>query len=216
VNYLESMQIISTNIGNLKQITWNGRQLQTGIFKYPTNSPLFLKKEIVANDAIANRKVHGGIHKACYLFSTKHYPYWEKRYPNLNWNWGMFGENLSISDMDETSMRIGDIYKIGSALVQISQPREPCFKLGIRFGTQQILKDFIDYGFPGTYIKILEEGEVSPEDELILIKPSDNLLTVYKFFQLLYAKKKDKKILKLAIDNIALPEHKREGLKKYL
>ncbi|WP_019670407.1 MOSC domain-containing protein [Eudoraea adriatica] len=210
------MHIISTNIGNLKQITWKGKQLQTGIFKYPTHSPLLLKKELVANDAIANRKVHGGIHKACYLFSTKHYPYWEKRYPNLNWNWGMFGENLSISDMDETYMRIGDIYKIGSALVQISQPREPCFKLGIRFGTQQILKDFIDHGFPGTYVKILEEGEVSPEDELILIKPSDNLLTVYQFFQLLYAKKKDKKVLKLAIDNTALPENKREGLKKYL
>lgn len=210
------MRVLSTNIGNLTQITWNGKQLQTGIFKSPTNSPLFLKKEIVANDTIANRKVHGGIYKACYLFSGKHYPYWEKRYPNLKWNWGMFGENLSVSNMDETQLRIGDIYKIGSALVQISQPREPCFKLGIRFGTQQILKDFINHGFPGTYVKILEEGEVSPKDELILIKRSDNLLTVHQFFQLLYAKKKDKNLLKLAIDNIALPEKKREGLKKYL
>ncbi|MGB5459518.1 MAG: MOSC domain-containing protein, partial [Eudoraea sp.] len=149
------MQVLSTNIGNLTKITWNGKVLSTGIFKYPTSSPLVLEKETVANDSIADRRVHGGIHKACYLFSVKHYPYWKKRYPDLEWNWGMFGENLSVTEMDETQIRIGDIYKIGSALVQISQPREPCFKLGVRFGNQQILKEFIEYGFPGTYVKVL-------------------------------------------------------------
>jgi len=101
-------------------------------------------------------------------------------------------------------------------LVQISQPREPCFKLGIRFGTQQILKEFIEYGFPGTYVKILEEGQVSSGDKLILIEPSANSLTVQQFFKLLYAKEKDEKILRLAIENLALPEYKRERLKKYL
>ncbi len=210
------MQVLSTNIGNLTKINWNGKELSTGIFKYPTSSPLVLEIEKVANDSIADRKVHGGIYKACYLFSAEHYPYWKNRYPDLDWNWGMFGENLSVSGMDESEIRIGDIYKIGSALVQISQPREPCFKLGIRFGTQQILKEFIDYGFPGTYVKILEEGQVSSGDKLILIEPSDNLLTVQQFFKLLYTKEKDEKILRLAIENLALPEYKRERLKKYL
>lgn len=210
------MQVLSTNIGNLTKINWNGKELNTGIFKHPTSSPLVLETEKVVNDSIADRKVHGGVYKACYLFSTKHYPYWKNRYPNLDWNWGMFGENLSVSDMDETELKIGDIYKIGSALVQISQPREPCFKLGIRFGTQKVLKEFIEYGFPGTYVKILEEGQVSSGDELTLIQPSDNLLTVHQFFQLLYAKEKDEKILKLAIENLALPEYQRERLKKYL
>jgi len=210
------MQVLSTNIGNLTKITWNGKVLSTGIFKYPTSSPLVLDKETVANDSIADRRVHGGIHKACYLFSVKHYPYWKKRYPDLEWNWGMFGENLSVTEMDETQIRIGDIYKIGSALVQISQPREPCFKLGVRFGNQQILKEFIEYGFPGAYVKVIEEGQVSSGDNLSLVKPSDNLLTVHQFFQLLYAKKKDEKILRLAIENLALPEYKRERLKKYL
>ncbi len=210
------MQVLSTNIGNLTRITWNGKVLSTGIFKYPTSSPLVLEKETVVNDSIADRRVHGGIHKACYLFSVKHYPYWKNRYQNLEWNWGMFGENLSVTEMDETQIRIGDIYKIGSALVQISQPREPCFKLGVRFGTQQILKEFIEYGFPGTYVKVLEEGQVSSGDNLSLVKPSDNLLTVHQFFQLLYAKKKDEKVLKLATENLALPEYKRDRLKKYL
>lgn len=210
------MQVLSTNIGNLTKINWNGKELNTGIFKYPTNNPIFLEKESVAHDAIANRKVHGGAYKACYLFSVDHYPYWKSIYSELDWNWGMFGENLSVSGLDETKIRIGDIYKIGKALVQISQPREPCFKLGIRFGTQNILKEFIEYGFPGTYVKILEEGRVSSGDELILIQASDNPLTVFQFFQLLYAKEKDQKILKLAIENLALPEGKRERLKKYL
>jgi len=210
------MQVLSTNIGNLTKINWNGKELSTGIFKHPTNLPLVLEKEAVINDSIADRKVHGGIYKACYLFSDIHYPYWKNRYPDLDWNWGMFGENLSVSGMNETEIRIGDIYKIGSALVQISQPREPCFKLGIRFGTQQILKEFIEYGFSGTYVKVLEEGQVSSGDKLILIKPSENLLTVHQLFQLLFAKKKDEKILKLAIENLALPEYKRERLKKYL
>ncbi len=210
------MQVLSTNIGNLTKINWNGKEFNTGIFKHPTSSPLVLETEKVMNDSIADRKVHGGVYKACYLFSTEHYSYWKKGYPNLDWNWGMFGENLSVSGMDETQLRIGDIYKIGSALVQISQPREPCFKLGIRFGTQKILKEFIEYGFPGTYVKILEEGQVSSGDKLTLIEPSANLLTVHQFFQLLYAKKKDEKVLKLAIENLALPEYKRERLKKYL
>lgn len=210
------MQVISTNIGNLTKINWKGKVLNTGIFKYPTSSPLLLEKESVANDAIANRKVHGGTYKACYLFSENHYPYWKNRYPELDWNWGMFGENLSVSGMDETQIRIGDIYKIGKALVQISQPREPCFKLGIRFGTQQILKEFIEYGFPGTYVKILEEGLVSSGDRLTLIEASDSPLTVFEFFKLLYAREKDQKVLKLALENSALPELKRERLKKYL
>ena len=210
------MQVLSTNIGNLTKINWNGKELSTGIFKHPTSSPLVLEIEKVAKDSIADRKVHGGIYKACYLFSAEHYPYWKNRYPDLDWNWGMFGENLSVSGMDESEIRIGDTYKIGSALVQISQPREPCFKLGIRFGTQQILKEFIDYGFPGTYVKILEEGQVSSRDRLTLIQPSVNLLTVQQFFKLLYTKEKDEKIIRLAIENLALPEYKRERLKKYL
>lgn len=210
------MQVLSINIGKLTRINWNGKELNTGIYKYPTSSPLFLEKESVANDAIANRKVHGGAYKACYLFSVNHYPYWKNKYPKLDWNWGMFGENLSVSGMDETQIRIGDIYKIGRALVQVSQPREPCFKLGIRFGTQDILKEFIEYGYPGTYVKILEEGIVSSGDDFTLVRASDNSLTVHQFFQLLYAKEKDQKVLKLAIENLALPEGKRERLKKYL
>ncbi|WP_400073987.1 MOSC domain-containing protein [Zobellia russellii] len=210
------MKIISTNIGSPTTITWNGKEELTGIFKYPVEAPLFLGKTDVANDTVIDRKHHAGLNKACFLFSTEHYEYWKSLYPSLDWNWGMFGENLSVSNFDESVIRIGDIYKIGSALVQVSQPREPCYKLGIRFQNQSILKQYIDYGFPGTYVRILEEGEVKVGDELLLVEQSQNALTVKDFYQLLFTRQKDPQILQLALTNTSLPEYKRERLKKFL
>ncbi|RKN78125.1 MOSC domain-containing protein [Ulvibacterium marinum] len=210
------MRIISTNIGQPTTILWNNKKEQTGIFKYPVSEPLFLEKESVAQDTISNRKVHGGVHKACYLFSMDQYPYWKGLYPHLEWNWGMFGENLTIEGLDETQIRIGDIFRIGTALVQVSQSREPCYKLGVRFGNQDILRQFIDHGYSGAYVRILEEGQVRTGDILQLEQASENPLTVKQFFNFLFERKKNPDILQLAIANTALPERKRERLKKYL
>jgi len=216
VFYLYRMKIISTNIGKSTTITWNGAEEQTGIYKYATTTALHLTSEGVQNDTISNTKVHGGINKACYLFSSNQYQYWKKLYPNLDMNWGMFGENLTIENLDEATLRIGDIYKIGTALVQVSQPREPCYKLGIRFGTQKILKQFIDHNHPGAYVRVLEEGIVKKEDVCSLVEQSKNTLTIQDFYKLLFAKEKNLELVRLAITNTALPEHKRAQLNKYL
>jgi MOSC domain-containing protein YiiM len=210
------MKIISTNIGNPTTFSWKGKEELTGIYKYPTQAPLFLGKTDVENDTVVDRKHHGGEHKACYMFSSEHYPYWKSKYPHLEWDWGMFGENLTIEGLNESKIRIGDIYSMGSSLVQISQPREPCYKLGIRFGTQDIIKQYIDYGNPGTYVRILEQGHVKNGDSLELTEQSKNPLTVQQFYKLLYAKEKHVHLVNLAIDNAALPDYKRERLKKYL
>lgn len=210
------MKIISTNIGKATTFLWNGREEQTGIFKYPTDEPLFLSKMDVLKDTVIDREHHAGINKACYLFPSDRYPYWKGMYPELNWDWGMFGENLTIKGLDESIMRIGDIYKIGNAVVQVSQPREPCYKLGVRFGNAKILKEFIDYGYSGTYVRILKEGEVKNGDELILQKKSENTLTVKECFQIILAKQKDPVLLQKAINNPSLPEYKRDRLKKYV
>lgn len=210
------MKIISTNIGKATTFLWNGREEQTGIFKYPTDEPLFLSKMDVLKDTVIDREHHAGINKACYLFPSDHYPYWKGMYPELNWDWGMFGENLTVEGLDESIMRIGDIYKIGNAIVQVSQPREPCYKLGVRFGNAKILKEFIDYGSSGTYVRILEEGEVKNGDELILQEKSENTLTVKECFQIILARQKDPVLLQKAINNPSLPEYKRDRLKKYV
>ena len=214
--YLYDMKIISTNIGKATTFLWNGREEQTGIFKSPTNEPLLLGKMDVLKDTVIDRVHHAGINKACYLFASDHYPYWKGIYPELNWDWGMFGENLTVEGLDESTMRIGDIYKIGNVVVQVSQPREPCYKLGVRFGNAKILKEFIDYGYSGTYVRILEEGQVKNGDELILQEKSQNTLTVRECFQIILAKEKDPILLQKAINNPSLPEYKRDRLKKYV
>lgn len=210
------MQIISTNIAKPTRILWRGKQVTTGIYKKPTNQPLYLGKENVKGDEVSDRKVHGGIYKACYLFSAEHYQYWKNLYPELDWNWGLLGENLTVSGLDETKIHIGDIYKIGTALVQITQPREPCYKFGVKFGTQKVLKQFIAHGFPGTYVRVLEEGHVAVNDNLTLIERPKKSLTTSQFFNLLYAKEKNQELLNIAIENEALPLKKRVKLAAYI
>lgn len=210
------MQIISTNIGVPTRILWNGNSELTGIFKYPVAEALFLGKTDVSKDTVIDRVHHAGINKACYLFSADQYAYWKALYPDLEWDWGMFGENLTVAGLDESQIRIGDIYRIGTALVQISQPREPCYKLGVRFGTQEILRQFIERNHPGTYVRILEEGTVQKGDRVELQQRSNNSLTVQQFYALLYAKEKSKVTLQLFMSNESVPEYKKERYKKFL
>jgi MOSC domain-containing protein YiiM len=210
------MKITSTNIAKPTTIIWNDKEVITGIYKAPINESIYLGKYDVKGDEVTDRKYHGGEFKACYLFSENHYEYWKNLYPNLDWNWGMFGENLTVSGLDETKIMIGDIYKVGEALIQITQPREPCFKFGVKFGSQRALKQFIDYGFSGTYVRVLEEGLVKTGDKFQLVKQAENSITTYQFFDLLFSKEKNKNLIKLIQNNDALPIKKRDKLKAYL
>ncbi|MGB5236746.1 MAG: MOSC domain-containing protein [Flavobacteriaceae bacterium] len=210
------MRVISTNLASSREILWKGNKISTGIYKSPVEGHIYLKSEHVENDLIADRKVHGGIHKACYLFSSQEYSYWKPLYPNLDWDWGMFGENLTVDGLDESAVFIGDIYKIGTAEVEVSQPREPCFKLGVRFGNQGILAQFIERSFPGFYVRILKEGKVSHGDPISLISRSPVELTIKEFFELLFSKEKNQEKLQMALSNEAIPERKRLKLKRYI
>ena len=210
------MKIIATNIAKPTTIVWNGKTQTTGIYKYPTKEGIYLNKEEVKGDEVSDRKHHGGIFKACYLFSEDHYAYWQNLYPNLDFNYGIFGENLTVKGLDETKISVGDIYKIGTALVQVTQPREPCFKLGIRFGTQAILKQFIKHARPGTYVRVLEEGLIKPGDKMILEQAATNSLTTTQLFSLLFAKQKDQSQLALIVNNDAIPLKKRQKLAAFI
>ncbi len=210
------MKIISTNIAKPTTIIWNGKEETTGIYKTPANEPIYLGKTDVKNDEITDRIHHGGFYKACYMFSTEQYPYWKNLYPHLDWSWGMFGENLTVSGFDETQVYLGDIYKVGEALVQISQYREPCYKLGYKFGTQMVIKQFIEHGFGGTYLSILEEGFVRVNDEFVLVKRPEESLTVSQLFHLVHTKNKDQNLLKIAVKSLALPPKKQAFLSSYI
>ncbi|NCQ14839.1 MAG: MOSC domain-containing protein [Flavobacteriales bacterium] len=210
------MKIISTNLATPTTIIWNGKEETTGIYKNPTNKPIFIGKSDVKNDEVSDREHHGGFYKACYMFSAEQYPYWKNLYPNLEWNWGMFGENLTVSEFDETQVYLGDIYKVGEALVQISQYREPCYKLGFKFGTQTVLKQFIEHGFGGTYLSILEEGYVNVDDTFNLVKRPENRISVADLFRLIHSKDKDQDLLKIVTNSEAIPPKKQALLKSYI
>lgn len=210
------MKVIATNIGTPRTFTWNGAEEQTGIFKYPTEEGLFLTINDVKGDTVIDRVHHGGTHKACYLFSADYYPYWKEQHPNHEWDWGMFGENLTVSGMDESQIRVGNIYKIGTATVQVSQPREPCYKLGIRFGTQEIISQFIAHNHPGTYVKILKEGTVKTGAQIELIEESKNTLTVQQFYELMFQKEKPQSVLELFMSNDSVPQYKKDRFLKYI
>lgn len=210
------MKIVSTNIGKQTKFIWNGKEETTGIFKKPTGQPIFLTKNDVLSDEVSNRLNHGGYYKACYLFSVEQYPYWKELYPHLDWSWGMFGENLTVSGFDERDVYLGDIYKVGDALVQVSQYREPCYKLGHKFGTQKVLKQFIQHGFGGTYLSIIDEGYVNVDDEFILTERPKSSLTVADLFHLVHAKQKDQDLLKIAANSKAIPPKKRLLFSNYV
>ncbi|WP_026461248.1 MOSC domain-containing protein [Adhaeribacter aquaticus] len=210
------MKIISTNIGKPTVFIWNGKEETTGIYKKPTGKPIYLTRNDVVNDEVSNRLNHGGFYKACYLFSAEQYPYWQKLYPNLDWSWGMFGENLTVSEFDERRVFLGDTYKVGEALVQVSQYREPCYKLAHKFGTSLIIKQFIEHGFGGTYLSILEEGYVDINDEFTLVERPKLTLSVSDLFNLIHAKEKDQNLLKIAVESRAIPRKKRVLLSSYL
>ncbi|WP_396601711.1 MOSC domain-containing protein [Algibacter sp. R77976] len=210
------MKITSTNTAKPTTIIWNGKEVITGIYKTPTKAPIFLGTSDVKGDEVTDRKHHGGEFKACYLFSEDHYEYWKNLYPNLDWHWGMFGENLTVSRLNEKEIHVGNIYKLGDALIQITEPREPCFKLGAKFGNQNILKQFIKHSFPGTYIRVLKEGHVKTGDTLELVEKAKNSITTSQFFDLLYDKEKNKAHIESIQTNDAIRKSKRDKLKAFL
>lgn len=173
---------MSLNIGEKKTIFWHEKMVETGIFKSSVKGPLLLGKEDVDQDNVMDRRVHGGIDKAVYGFSFEHYEYFKSLHPKLNWQFGMFGENLTFSKLDEDKINVGDIYQLGETTLQASGPRKPCFKLGIRFENPIIIEQFWNTTRSGIYFRVLKTGFVSIDDELILVDKSINTPTIAEVF----------------------------------
>ena len=207
------MKIISTNIGQPVTVIKNGKEVKTGIYKQSVNQPIALGFTDVVGDAVMDRESHGGIDKACYLYSADHYLFWQQQFPELEWSAGMFGENLTVEGLNEANVMIGDIYAIGTAIVQVSEPRRPCSILGIRFGTQKIVKEFYNSNYPGFYIRVLEEGQVKSGDQFILKERTENI-SVKEVYSLLTNNKKNIAFAMKVISIASLAEDSKTAIKE--
>ena len=209
------MKVVSVNIGKKQLVNWKGKEEYTGIYKYPVDTSIYLGDEDVDGDDVVDRKYHGGTYMACYIYSADHYSYWKELYPDLEWDYGMFGENITIEGLNEKDFNLGDVYQLGGAKVQISQPRKPCYKLGIRFGTQAILKQYINADYPGIYLHVIENGEVKVGDELKLIQKHPDKIGLLEAYHLQYDSTEDDidRINEILLSEVVTPDV-RSGLLK--
>ena len=172
------MKVLSVNVGLPRKILFNGQIITTAIFKDPVKGPISLRKLNLDGDKQADLTVHGGLDKAVYSYPSEHYVYWRKQFPNTDLVWGMFGENFTTEGLFEDAVNVGDQFQIGSAKLVATQPRMPCYKLGVRFGRMDVIRRFMASGRPGIYFKVLKEGEVKTGDQIENIKRDENNVTV--------------------------------------
>lgn len=167
--------VLQINVSLPTIVNFNGNKIETGIFKKPVSGKVKVSRLNLEGDAQADLTVHGGPDKAVYAYPLEQYDYWKTELSNSNLEWGVFGENLTVEGFDESDVCIGDRLKIGSAMFAVTQPRMPCFKLGIRFGDPTIVKRFYKSGKWGFYLSVLEEGEIETGDEIIVADRSSDI-----------------------------------------
>lgn len=183
------MKIISTNISKAKTILHNGKEIQTGIFKVPTSDEVTIEKVNIIGDEQADLINHGGAHKAVYAFSFDHYDYWKGVLGNKNLSSGMFGENFTISGFSEDNIHIGDQFRLGTALLEVSQPRVPCFKLGIALDNKSAPKLFTQHYCTGVYFRVLVPGIAKTGDLVSIEKKTAHEISIKTLFQAYFDKK---------------------------
>ena len=183
------MRLRSVNCGLPREVDWHGTAVTTSIFKEPVSGRVRLRTLNLDGDRQSDLRVHGGEHKAVYCYPVQHYEYWKEELPGRELPMGVFGENFTIeSGPDEDSAYIGDRFSVGTAEVVVTQPRLPCYKLGIRFGTDEMVKWFLASGRTGFYLAVTREGEVGAGDELTLISREAKSIPISAITRLYVAK----------------------------
>jgi MOSC domain-containing protein YiiM len=183
------MRVISVNVGLPREVTWHGTSVSTGIFKEPVTRRIALRKLNLEGDGQADLTVHGGEYKAVYCYPLEHYDYWRKELPDRELPMGVFGENFMLDSSPEESVHLGDRYSVGSAEVVVTQPRLPCYKLGIRFESDDMVRRFLASGRTGFYLAVTREGEVGAGDAMKVISRDPNGVPVSEIVSLYTAKR---------------------------
>ena len=204
------MKLISVNVGQPQPVPWRGNTVATAIFKEPVEGSVQLRRLNLDGDQQADLKVHGGPDKAVYVYPSEHYEFWRRELPGTELPWGAFGENFSTEGLLEESTGIGDRYRVGSVLVTVTQPRMPCYKLGIKFGRNDIIKRFLASRRTGFYFSVAEEGEVRAGDTVELLAREQSRVSVADIVRLYVADDPDPELLQRAVELEALPANWRD------
>jgi MOSC domain-containing protein YiiM len=209
------MRVMSVNVGMPREVDRRGMKILTGIFKEPVASRLVVRRLNIEGDGQADLTVHGGPDKAVYAYPSEHYGPWRVQL-GRELTPGMFGENLTTEGLLEDAVNIGDEFRVGTARMVVTQPRLPCFKLGIRFGDPGIVKSFVRAGKPGIYFAVMEEGEVAAGDPIERLAEDQNRITVTEMFRLVLDHNADPAELRRLLDVPSLAAVWRQELEERL
>jgi MOSC domain-containing protein YiiM len=205
-----TVKLISLNTGLPRAVEWKGDAVTTGIFKEPVKGPVMLRTLNLDGDEQADLSVHGGVSKAVYAYPREHYEFWKKELPDMNLSYGMFGENFTTEGLFEDSLNLGDRFRVGEAEIMVTEPRMPCYKLGVKFGRADIVKRFLVSRRTGFYFAVLQEGEVSAGDTIELLSRDGNNITVADVTRLYAFERDDLKLLQRVVKVEALSESWRD------
>ena len=212
-------KIISVNVGLPREVLWHGHTVTTGIFKEPVEGRVFLRKLDLDGDRQADLTVHGGEYKAVYGYPLEHYAYWKTELPGYNLTLGNFGENFTTDGLLEDAVHLGDRFSIGSAEVVVTQPRLPCYKLGIRFQSDAMVKRFLASKRSGFYLAVAREGEVGAGDEIKEVSRDPHHVSISEIIRLYLAKNyndADVELVRRALQVPSFPESWKEDFRAML
>ncbi len=178
------MRIVSVNTGRPREVHVDGETVRTSIWKSPRDGRVRVSGVNIEGDEQSDLTVHGGQYKAVYVYPSEHYAYWRGELADADLPWGVFGENLTTEGLLETEVSIGDCFRIGTAEFQVTQPRQPCFKLGIRFGREDMVKRFVASGRSGFYVSIIRDGELGRGDVIDVTSRAVDSMRVADVFAL--------------------------------
>lgn len=201
---------MSVNVGRPRIVMREGTPVSTGIYKTAVTGRVILRTLNLDGDRQADLSVHGGPTKAVYFYPSEHYGFWHAEFPEMELPPGMFGENFTTSGLDELETNIGDKFQIADAVVMVTEPRLPCFKLGIRFGRTDVIKKLLVSERTGFYCSVLQEGEVGAGDRIELIEKGEEGVKVSDITRLYTREKHNVELLRRAIKLEALPESWKE------
>ena len=199
------MKLLSINVGQPREVEWRGKAVRTSIFKQPVPGRVRATKLNIEGDRQSDLSVHGGADKAVYVYPSEHYAYWRSELPGMDLPWGIFGENLTTEGLLEDKVHVGDRYRAGAAEFVVTQPRMPCFKLGIRFDRPELVKRFLRSGRTGFYLAVLREGDIAAGDPVSLVAADDNRITVADIVGLYASDAANQDLLRRASELAALP-----------